>query len=305
MRRPRSRKSRTAIALLSSLALLQLGASGYDDGVDALARELEARPGNAALRAQVDRAIAALPMEPGPDLRAKFESLGLDLLRVPGLFYERYPQTGADLGAAERWLAGPVLLVETDEVGTVEGNAALVARAIERAPRPFVAISASKGSADLRAALEARPALGAKLPLWLDLVGVLEGTPLLDTRPGTDAARELGLPTATGRSLSSTVRAPAARPDRFPSDTRAVHVAAFPHIADVSPRASKGFEALRASGPNDGYVLLETYRRAPGRVLIVRGADHYLRLETLERTLAALLWVLAEELEDEDAAATR
>lgn len=283
-------------AVLAGVALLLVAAADYDARVDALAGEIEARPANAALRAEVERARAKLPTDPGPALRARLEAHGLDAVRVPGLFYERFPETGADLRAAERWLGAPVRRIDTDETGTVEGNAAVVARALRAAPRPVLAVTASKGSADLRAALEGEPSLGAHVAIWLDLVGVLEGTPLLDSSAGDAAAGELGLPAATRRSLGSGVRRESARPERFPPETRAVHVAAFPHVADVSRRALRAFEVLRPLGANDGYVLLDAYRRAPGRVLIVRGADHYLRLESAEQTLTALLWVLLDEL---------
>jgi hypothetical protein len=92
------------------------------------------------------------------------------------------------------------------------------------------------------------------------------------------------------------VRRAAAAPERFPRDTRAVHVAAFPRVGEVSERARASFAWLRWLGPNDGYVLLDAYAAAPGRVLVVRGTDHYLRgAADLEERFLALLLVLLEE----------
>ena len=299
-----ARATRLALGLL--LVVLPAGASGPgastaepwpgDAAVDALAAELEAVPANAALRAEVARTAESLPEDPSSVLRALLAERGLAPVRIPGLFYRRYPDTGADLRTVERWLGQPVPLVETDETGTVEANAAVIARTLRAAPRPVVAISASKGTADLRAALEGEPALGAHVALWLDLVGVLEGTPLLELPEAAALALDLGLPAETRESLRATTRRRAATPETFPPTVRAAHVAAFPRRADVTPRALRAFRALSALGPNDGYVLLDAYRRAPGRVFVVRGADHYLRLETIERTLTALLAVLLREI---------
>jgi hypothetical protein len=76
-----------------------------------------------------------------------------------------------------------------------------------------------------------------------------------------------------------------------------VHLAAFPRVREVSARARSSHAALRSHGPNDGYVLLDAYLRAPGRVLVVRGVDHYLRIDGLAAQVAALLLVLFEELD--------
>jgi hypothetical protein len=273
----------------------------YDAGVDSLALEIETRPGNAELQTRVARRRDELPADPAPNLREQLNAHDLEPIRIPGLFYERFPETGADLRVTERWLGGPVRRIPTDEVGTVEANAEVVASALRATSSRVVAISASKGSADLRAALENEPALGARVAIWLDLVGVLEGTPLLDAPAGDTAAQELGLPAPARRSLGGQRRRAAARPKRFPTDTRAVHVAAFPHARDITPRARSAFLALQPLGPNDGYVLLESYRRAPGNIFIVRGADHYLRLESIERTISALLSVLLEDLRPQTA----
>ena len=76
-----------------------------------------------------------------------------------------------------------------------------------------------------------------------------------------------------------------------------MQLAAFPRVAEVSPRAREAFGLLRDRGPNDGYVMLDSYLRAPGRVLIVRGADHYLRTPDLGPRVSAILLVLLDELQ--------
>jgi hypothetical protein len=302
--RPRGRR----LLCCSVCVLIGLGATmaaaedlDYGQQVAALARQLETAPRNAALsrawmaeRARVGRDPAAARLRLAQDLDAQ----GLLLRRVPGLLYRRYPETGADLAALAGWLGVPVLLVATDELGTVEANADLVASELRggQASGRSVVFSASKGSAEVRSALESDPALGERVPIWIDLVGVLEGTPLLN-RDAELAGETAWLPPAVARSLSSEVRREAIAPSGFPVETRAVHVAAFPRASDVSERARRSFGWLRGLGPNDGYVLLDAYLRAPGRVLIEHGVDHYLSAATdLDEKLLALLRVLVAEL---------
>jgi hypothetical protein len=293
------RPARAALAFALALACSPDGA--YDRALGALAARLEARPANRELAARVAAALPPFERDAGAAnaaLRAEIERAGLVLVRVPGLFHASYPETGADLAAVDRWLGGGTGFVATPELATVEEGAAEVARALrEDLPpgRRAVLLSASKGSADVRAALEGEPGLGQRAAAWIDLVGVLEGTPLSDARMPSRASVLALLPEATADSLSREVRLARAAPDRFPRATRAYHVAAFPRVADVGRRARDAFAALRLLGPNDGYVLLDAYTRAPGPVLVVRGADHYLRLEGVLPRLSALLRVALED----------
>jgi hypothetical protein len=95
--------------------------------------------------------------------------------------------------------------------------------------------------------------------------------------------------------MSDTVRR-SAPPRVFPPAVRVVHFAAFPRAASVSPDARDTFRLLRARGPTDGYVLLESYLRAPGRVLVLRDTDHYLRTKDLPPRVAAAILVLLDEI---------
>lgn len=277
---------------------------GYAEELGALVERLCQRPANAALARRIDAARRGLPETPGAvavHLRRQVEAAEVTLLRVPGLLWKSRPGTGADLALLETLLERPVPLVRTDELAPVEDNAERVADRVRGQGRgrgrPVVLISASKGSAEVRTALEARPELGSHVAAWIDLVGVLEGTPLTDPDvPWGEVVADV-LPGATARSLSRAVRARAVDPERFPGSVRAVHVAAFPAPAAVSPEARAGFEALRPLGPNDGFVLLRPLLRAPGRVVPVRGVDHYLRLGAVRERLAALLLVLLREIE--------
>jgi len=295
----------SAASILWTLLAASLAAdASYDAAVESLEAEIKAQPANRALAEAVARRMRDPGAASPAALRTRLQRRRIVLLRVPGLMYRSNPQTGADLETVGEALGGGEMIV-TDEVGSVESNARVVAREAWRVAshgRRVALISASKGSADVRQALENEPELGPRVVFWIDLVGVLEGTPLLNSRgEATRTARRFMSSRAT-RSLSQNVRARAARPDRFPAQTRAVHLAAFPRAGDFSPQALAPFELLRARGPNDGYVMLDSYLRAPGRVLIVSGADHYMRPSDPERArsllprLAALVNVLLDEL---------
>ena len=240
------------------------------------------------------------------EISQKLDALGLVPLRVPGLFYRSHAWTGADLAGVPAWLGREVALIETGEVDTVESNAVCVSRAVVEATaagRRAVLFSASKGGADVQAALASEPALASRVAAWIDLVGLLEGTPLTD--PGVaDAERAaLGLPEATAYSISR--RARAANRALLPPRLITVHVAGFPTAGAITPPARPGFERLRTLGPNDGFLLLDGFLRAPGRVLVLPAADHYLRTPELGPTVIALLSVVLDELARESEGAVQ
>jgi hypothetical protein len=271
----------------------------YDASVATLAARVEADPRNRALQKAVEGRLAADPAAAAREIQKAFAANRLLPLRVPGLYYESHPQSGADLSSVERWLGGSVPLVPANEVGTVEENAHVVATAIRTlagsAHGRVVLFSASKGSADVRYALEKEPDLAELVAIWIDLAGVLEGTPLTEEGSAARLASAKWLPAKTADSMSDTVRRSA--PLRvFPPDVRAVHFAAFPSVASVSDDARDTFRLLRARGPTDGYVLLESYLRAPGRVLVLRDTDHYLRTKDLPPRVAAAILVLVDEI---------
>lgn len=304
-RRPRTACTAALVLLLASVALAQ-GCErreddpAYDREVRALRLRIEGVPSNAALAAEVGRRLARVhqdPMRVIGEISQKMDALGLVPLRVPGLFYRSHAWTGADLAGVSALLQREVPLVETGEVDTVERSAACVRRAVEEATRAggrVVLFSASKGGADVEAAFAGDPALASRVAAWIDLVGLLEGTPL--TEPGVAEAerRTLGLPEATAQSISRGALFP--QRASLPPEVIAVHVAGFPTVATVSQAARPGFERLRAFGPNDGFLLLDGFLRAPGRVLVLPAADHYLRTPELGPTMVALLSIVLDEI---------
>ena len=293
-----------AATLLALLALAGCSDRAYDAATEAIAERLEAAPANAALREAVAVRRAAPASETARALGERLDALGVVPLRVPGLYYETYRPSGADLAAVEEWLGRPVPLAPVAEVGTIADNAAVVAltiRGLAQEGRRVAIFSASKGSADVREALDAEPDLIAHVALWIDLAGVLEGTPLTEPGSVARAASADWLPDETADSMAESARKAANGRRSFPSGVRAVHVAAFPRAGDVSEPVRRAWQVLRVRGPNDGYVMLESYTRAPGRVLVLRGVDHYLRSPELPPTVAAVLAVLLDEIAPEGA----
>ena len=274
--------------------------AAYDREVRALEVRIEGTPSNSALAAEVRKRLRLVRDDPAGaigEISQKLDALDLVPLRVPGLFYRSHAWTGADLAGVQAWLGREVVLIETGEVGTVESNSACVSRAVVEATaagRRAVLFSASKGGADVQAALASDPALAARVAVWIDLVGLLEGTPLTD--PGVaDAERAaLGLPEATANSISRRALAP--NRALLSSRVIVVHVAGFPTAHAISPPARPGFERLRGLGPNDGFLLLDGFLRAPGRVLVLPAVDHYLKTPELGPTVVALLSVVLDEL---------
>ncbi|HYB12303.1 MAG TPA: hypothetical protein VEG67_02460 [Myxococcota bacterium] len=285
------------------------GGDDYDREVRALETRIEGVPSNAALADRVRKRRDEVHKDPAGvigEISAKLDALGLVPLRVPGLFYRSHTWTGADLAGVQAWLGREVLLVETGEVDTVESNAGCVGRTVIAATpggRRAVLFSASKGGADVEAAFASEPALASRVAAWIDLVGLIEGTPL--TEPGVaDAERAaLGLPEATAESISRAART--AHRAALPRQLIAVHLAGFPTSDAITPQARPGFEKLRALGPNDGFLLLDGFLRAPGRVLVLPAADHYLRSPELGPTVVALLSVVLDELSGEGGASTQ
>lgn len=263
----------------------------YDRAAARLADRIEAIPRNRALREAIDARLATLGADAAARLSRVLAACDIVPMRVPGLFYDSHPQSGADLSVVSDWLGEPVPMIRTDEVGTRDENAATIARAVVAATREgdrVALLSVSKGSADVATALASHPEIRPRIAIWIDLVGAIDGTPLLDPDGPARAQSDSWLPARTADSLAAAADAEPLSPD----DIRGifvVHLAAFPRVADVSDRARPAFEWLRTRGANDGYVLLDDYLRRPGHTLVVRHVDHYLRRDTVPvRAVAAL-----------------
>jgi hypothetical protein len=119
-----------------------------------------------------------------PAAAAEFE-----VLFVPTYLYKRFLAAGADMAGPRTALQKVGLLcyfVETQDDGAVEANADLVAAAIRaraQSGRRLIIISASKSGPEVALALtRLRPEETRHVAAWINAVGALQGTPLIDDR---------------------------------------------------------------------------------------------------------------------------
>jgi hypothetical protein len=211
---------------------------------------------------------------------------------VPGAFYVEYPHTGADgrLVRAEAARFGcRTALLPLPSLGPPADNARRICDwLIRRGDETAILVSLSKGGADVKLALARPEAERAfrNVPVWVNLSGIVHGTPLADwllARPLRSLLVRLllwyrGLSFAVIRELRHGQSDGLDGPLRLPGRLRAIHVVGFPLRRHLTSRlARRGFRRLSPLGPNDAGALLADACRLPGVVYPVWGADHYLR----------------------------
>lgn len=234
---------------------------------------------------------------------------------VPGYAYRREPAIGADFARQRRLMeeAGfKTVLIETDEVGTVGSNAALVADKLVRLGREhdeIILVSTSKGGAEAALALGKLLTHGqaAKVKAWISVGGLLRGTPIADRalrwpRSWWTMAMFffLGLPAENIEDLGTKRRGEVFNRLTFPRQMLMVQYVGVPLSGQVSPLARERYEVLRSAGPNDGLTLLPD-ELVPGGVVITDiGLDHYYRDQEIELKSLALAYAVLDLLEEEE-----
>ena len=228
------------------------------------------------------------------------------VLIVPALFYDRRPAHGGD-GAVVRAVserAGlDVEMAPVESGGSARANAAILCDMLpRRSSEPTVIVSLSKGSADVRLAFETMRSMPAGVRAWINVSGLLRGTPAIDRfmqrwyrrlllrliilRAGGSAA----LPTEFTTSSTS----PLHRAVVAPSGILVINLLGFPlaaHFATTFGRLRH--RQMAPYGPNDGLGLLRDAIVEPGLTYPVWGADHYFRVPRvpvlLTRVIAYLI----------------
>jgi len=230
---------------------------------------------------------------------------------VPGYAYRRDPTTGADFARQRRVVAAhglPTVLIETDEVGTVEESAAIVAREITRLGErhdKVIVVSTSKGGPEVALALGAllpADALG-HVRAWISVGGLLRGSPYADRWigwPQSWLARLAfafeGLPPDAIRNLSTAVRRPAFGRVRLPEHVLTLQYVGVPLSGHIGDAVAGRYEALRSFGPSDGLTLLADELVPGGIVVTDLGLDHFYRDAAIDLKALALACVVLEEL---------
>src|SRR6266536_347527 len=231
-----------------------------------------------------------------------------EVLVVPTYLYKRLFAVGADMAVPRAALKEVGLtshFVETQDDGAVEANAELVAAAIRaraQSGRRLIVLSASKSGPEVALALtKLGPAETRHVAAWINVMGALQGTPLVDERLFPDLELLMGKVDNAGMDSLTTAHSQ----QRFnsfhiPEHVFVVNYFGIPVIGSVSFLARTSFFPLRKYGPNDGTVLLPDMIFPGGVTLTELGSDHFMRGRRLDITTVALALTVIRWLEHPD-----
>lgn len=247
------------------------------------------------------RAVDATPLHELPRLSGK-------LLIVPAHFYREQPGYGGD-GTIVRRVATAlgldVELIATPSTGSLPEAVRLVSEALRSEPAPVTLVTLSKGGADVRVALEDDPSLAAKVQVWVNLCGLVQGSPLLREiveNPFWQRAlmrtlfRTQGMDMEVLRDLTGAPETRLTRPLALPEGLRVVSVVGVPLACHLSGSVLARYHRLSPLGPNDGSALIREAIVEPGTVYPLWGADHYFRVPQASPLLYRLFVWLSRNL---------
>ena len=274
-----------------------------------LADQITYAPVNRRFRIAFDNAYnytrKALPQD-----RVKLPAAAADyeVLVVPIYLYKRLIGSGADLAAPRAALKKVGLtchFVETQDDGAVEANADLVAAAIRarmQSGRRLIVISASKSGPEVALALtRLQPAETRHVAAWINVAGVLQGSPLADEHLFRKLEFLVGEVDVAGEESLTTLRG-RRRFDSFhiPEHVLVVNYLGIPVTGSISFWGQSGFYSLRKYGPNDGITLLSDMMIPGGVTLADLENDHFMRGKPLDITTVALASTVIRWLEHPD-----
>jgi hypothetical protein len=233
-----------------------------------------------------------------------------EVLFVPGFHYLTDRSSGADFAHQRQFfheLGVRVQLIKTEEDGTVEENAAIIAANI-RALRDanVILVSTSKAGPEVALALGKilAPDETARVKAWISVGGLIRGTPLADyatTWPQSWIVRLMFLYSRTGFQgiPGLTTAASQARMEgiRIPAKIMIVEYIAVPLSGDIYGSVRGRYVRLRKGGPNDGLTLLADELLPNGIAVIEPWIDHFYAAPDIELKSVALANVVAEALQ--------
>ena len=269
---------------------------------DQIARIPVNRRFRSAFERAYDYALKAYP-EGRVSLSTEYE-----VMFVPTYLYKRLFSVGADMAvprAAIKKVGLTCHFVETQDDGAIEVNAELVAAAIRaraQSGRRLIIISASKSGPEVALALtKLGPAGTRHVAAWINAMGALQGTPLVDDRLFPDLEILMGKVDIAGTESMTTARG-RRRFDSFhvPDHLLVVNYFGVPVVGSVSFWARTSFFPLRKYGPNDGTVLLPDMIFPGGVTLAELGSDHFMRRKPLDIVTVALAITVIDWLEHPD-----
>jgi hypothetical protein len=230
-------------------------------------------------------------------------------LFVPGFHYLSDKSSGADFANQRQFfheLGVRVDLLRTEEDGTVEENAAIIAaniRALHDADA--ILVSTSKAGPEVALALGKilAPDETARVKAWISVGGLIWGTPLADyatTWPQSWIVRLMFRYSRTGFQgiPGLTTAASQARMERIriPARIMIVEYIAVPLSGDIYGSVESRYARLRKDGPNDGLTLLADELLPNGIAVIEPGIDHFYAASDIEVKSVALANVVAESV---------
>lgn len=273
---------------------------------------LYADPRNRRMQDRFLELVDALTNVPREQLVADLEQYhGYTIVFVPGYAYRSNPDNGADFRRQRELLSElgfEPLLIETQEFGTVEANAEILARELGVLMRQYgaiIVVSASKGGPEVAIALDAlRGAPRAdSIKAWISAGGLLRGSPYADrylSWPKDWLARMMlrrrGQPPEILENLSTVARRPAFDGLTLPSDVLMLQYVGAPLSGHVRDETRGRYRVMRRLGPNDGLTLLSDELVNGGLVVTEIGLDHYLRAPDIDIRTVALTYAVLNEL---------
>ncbi|HVT81030.1 MAG TPA: hypothetical protein VHM90_10270 [Phycisphaerae bacterium] len=225
------------------------------------------------------------------------------LVVAPGALYREQPRFGSDgrvVRAAAAELGWHSRVIPVKSMGSVTGNAEMIAGELAREERPVVLASVSKGGSDVRMALERHPEIAGRISCWLNICGLIRGTPISDTLLGTGWWQR-GLMKgylAYTRAAPEFVRQMRSGPGTLlaePMDpaiarrVRIINVVAFPVREHLTGSLGKRHSRMAHLGPNDGTALLRDEIVDPGIIYPVWDTDHFMRRPDLPAVMRRIL----------------
>jgi hypothetical protein len=229
-----------------------------------------------------------------------------EALLVPTYLYKRRFVYGADLSEPRAILEKLGLtchFVETSDDGPIESNAEIVMAAIRaraQSGRRLIIISASKSGAEVALALtKLGPSETGHVAAWINAVGALQGTPLIDDDVLPELEFIVGKVDPAGvQSMSAARSRQRFESFRVPQQVLVINFFGIPLTGSVSFRAARGFYPMKKHGPNDGMVLLADMILPGGITLTEVGSDHFLMDRHLDVTTVALTAAIIRWLEN-------
>jgi hypothetical protein len=234
------------------------------------------------------------------------------VLFVPGWGYlSSGDETGSDLRTPRAIISAMGLenhLVEIGDFGSVEGSARLLVTALEQhllSGKKIILVSASSGGPIVALALgDPGIANHSQLVGWLNICGVLRGTPVIDTF--TPWPKSLVLRAASVfegwkysdlLSLSQASSTPRYASFVPPPQMTIVNYIGIPFSGQVSELGAHFYRLLKAQGPNDGLTFI-TDALAPGYTVMAVGSDHFVSKDPdIDAKTAALVPTLLKLIE--------